>query len=182
MKTGWQGWHHCMVGTYGCWLPGDPRRWCERNHHEDVPRDLLRLPRHRKFAEARLANSRKLMKYPLFRIESGDRERIGALLLDGFRHNKMTVAALAVTATNFHALVHYLGEFPKTMIGYVKTHVTFRFAGIVDEATRERRPLWEGGSLIKPIRNLGHGREVYQYILDHVREGAWVWSHRPKSA
>ena len=93
MAIAWRCGYHCMVGTYGCWLPGDQRRWCERNHHEDVPKDMARIPRYQKFAQGRLGHSQKLMKYPSFEREDTQRHRIGVLLLEGFRYQKVIVAA-----------------------------------------------------------------------------------------
>jgi hypothetical protein len=37
---------------------------------------------------------------------------------------------------------------------------------------------WEKGSHEEPIEDKSHARWAFQYILDHVEEGAWVWSFR----
>src|SRR4029077_15822875 len=88
------------------------------------------------------------------------------------------ILALAVTVNNFHALLQCHDLRPKRALGAAKTHVTFRFAPILDTATRQRRTIWEGEGGVRPIRNRVHGIVAFHYILDHVKQGAWVWSFR----
>ena len=35
----WRGWYHVTGGTYGSWLPGDPRGWRARGRREHVDGD-----------------------------------------------------------------------------------------------------------------------------------------------
>ncbi|HUO09580.1 MAG TPA: hypothetical protein VM008_14820 [Phycisphaerae bacterium] len=118
------------------------------------------------------------MRFDPFYIEEADRERFGSWLLDGFRYRGVPIAALAVAKTNFHALICYAGLNCKVMLGRVKGDVTVCWGRHVEGRGEIRRPIWGAGSLPKPIRDERHGREAFQYILDHKKEGAWVWSHR----
>jgi hypothetical protein len=180
----WRDWYHCTVGTYGQWLPGDERGWRERNHHEHVAGDYKRPPKATRFSQGRLEHSRKVMKWQSYFIDPQDRSIIGALLLDTFFRRKVPVLALAVCGKNFHALLQIPDHSPKRALGLAKRHVTFEFAPIIDVATNKRLQLWEAGGNGKPIRDRAHAVEAYQYILDHVKEGGWVWSYKndPASA
>ena len=160
--------------------PGSPATNAagERNHHEHVEGDYKSPPTPTNFSRARKRVARHIMKYDPFFITAQDREIVGKLLLESFDHQKVAVACVAVTLNNFHALVRYHGSHPKAMLGYAKAHVVFKFAPIIDATSGQRRPIWETGGLPKPIHDEKHGHDTYQYILEHVKEGAWVWSHR----
>jgi len=178
-KKGWHNWYHCMASTYGTWLPGDNRGWHERNHHEHVPGDYKNPPKPSKFSQGLWKHSKDMMSYEPFTISAAQRITIGEWLLESFHHQHVTLAALAVAETNFHALLRYTGENCKTMLGRAKAHATIQWGNLAVDYGFDRRPIWGGGSLPKPIKDEKHGHEVYQYILDHKKEGAWVWSHRP---
>jgi hypothetical protein len=174
----WRDWYHCMVGTYGQWLPGDERGWRERKHHEHVSGDYHHPPVPTNFSQARLEHSKRIMNWDPYLIEPHDREAIGRLLLGSFRFQDIPLLALAVCAKNFHALLQIHNHAPKRVLGKAKRHVTFEFAPIVDPATNRRQQLWEGDGLGKPIRDRAHAVTAFHYILDHAKEGAWIWCYR----
>ncbi len=166
----WENWHHCMVHTYGTWLPGDDRGWHERNHHEHVNGDYKHPPKPTNFSHGRLNHSKDIMRHDPFLIPPLDRERFGSWLLDSFRHQVVPIACLAVTETNFHSLLQYDGDNCKIMLGRVKAHVMIQWGNREVDRGGERRPIWAGGSLPKPIHNKQHGVKVFQYILDHEKQ------------
>jgi hypothetical protein len=174
----WRDWYHCVVGTYGKWLPGDPRGWRERNHHEHVPGDYHHRPQPTDFSRARLAYSKSIMNWSPYVIVPDDRRPIGELLLQAFHYHRVPVLVLAVSATNFHALLQIRDHAPKRTLGLAKRHVTFEFAPIIDPATNKRRQIWEGGGYGKPVRSRAHALEAFHYILGHRKAGAWVWCYR----
>ncbi|MGN6370953.1 MAG: hypothetical protein ACTHN5_22080 [Phycisphaerae bacterium] len=178
-KRGWKDWYHCMVSTYGTWLPGDDRGWHERNHHEHVPGDYKNPPKPTKFSKGCWNHSRDIMRHDPFYIPPAHRELIGRWLLESFRHQQISIAAIAVAETNFHALLRYIGPNCKLVLGRAKAHATIQWGNLAENLGLDRRPIWGGGSLPKPIKNEKHGHETFQYILDHKKEGAWTWSHRP---
>jgi hypothetical protein len=174
----WRDWYHCMVGTYGQWLPGDPRGWHERHHHEHVPCGFARPPEPTPFAQARLDWSRRIMKWHPYLFLPQDRKTVGLLLLESFYLQQLPGLALAVGATHFHALLKIADHNPKRALGIAKRHVTFEFAPIIDRATNKRQQIWEGDAGVKPIRDREHAMTTLHYILHHAREGAWVASYR----
>ena len=184
MNEPWRDWYHCIVGTYGQWLPGDMRGWCERDHHEHVPGRRSRPPVRTPFNNARLAHSQEIMRWSAYRISAENREIIGGLLVEGFGLQHIGVVALAVCEKNFHALIQISNHACKRALGAAKRHVTFRFAPIVDPVEGRHQPIWERGSLAKPIKDRAHGFSVYKYILAHRNEGAWIWSfhNHPKAS
>jgi hypothetical protein len=38
--------------------------------------------------------------------------------------------------------------------------------------------VWAAGGDPIPIKDKAHQRRVYEYILRHKKQGAWVWSFR----
>ena len=63
MHDPWRNWYHCMVGTYGQWLPGDRRGWCERDHHEHVPGNRSHPPARTPFNDGRLQCSKRILNW-----------------------------------------------------------------------------------------------------------------------
>ncbi len=179
--TAWRNWYHCTVGTYGTWLPGDPRGWRERNHHEHVEGDYKKPPKPSKFNAARFQHSKDVMRFEPYLIASADREPIGQLLIEAFSKRNIPLLALAVCETNFHALIQCADGQPKKTLGRAKRHVTFGFSPIIDPAENTRLKMWETEGGAKPIADEAHARNTFQYILDHVNEGGWVWSYRDAS-
>jgi hypothetical protein len=179
MNPAWRSWYHCTVGTYAAWLPGDPRGWRERNHHEHVEGDYKRPPEPAAFNTAR-HYAKRLVRGQPYRIAPADRQPIAALLIQNFLHNKVPLLALAVCEKNFHALLQVPDGRVKRMLGLAKRHVTFSFATTIDASHRRTR-LWEREAGVTPINDRAHGDNAFQYILDHIDEGGWVWSFRDPS-
>jgi len=181
----WRNWYHCTVGTYASWLPGDPRGWRERDHHEHVDGDYKNPPPPTNFNAGRFQHSQKILTAEPYAIAPNDRDPIGRLLLENFAHNQTPILALAVCKNNFHALIQCADHNPKRILGLAKRHVTFSFSPIINEQTHERRQIWAGEGGIKPIRDREHAVNTFNYILAHINEGGWVWSfrdHLPKPA
>jgi hypothetical protein len=175
----WRHWYHCTVGTYGQWLPGDDRGYRERDHHMHVEGDYKNPPKPSNFAKKRLESAKRLMKGDPYFIAPAERPLIGRLILESLRIQRIPIRALAVSAKNFHALVQCVDDLPKPAMGKAKTHVTFRFAPIVDPIKNTRQRLWETDCGVTPIVDQAHAYRAFKYILDHWRkEGAWVWSYR----
>ncbi|HVX84991.1 MAG TPA: hypothetical protein VH253_09255 [Phycisphaerae bacterium] len=176
-QPAWRHWYHCTVGTCGTWLPGDPRGWRERDHREHVDGDYKRPPQPSQFNEARHRYAKRLLRFEPYLIASNDRAKIGQLLLENFDHNAIPVLALAVATKNFHAFVQVCDGRVKRILGLAKRHVTFSFGAITDDGHRRTR-LWERDGGVKPIADRAHAICAFHYILDHVKDGAWVWSFR----
>jgi hypothetical protein len=177
-KNAWRNWYHCTVSTYGTWLPGDPRGWRERNHHEHVQGDYKTPPKPSKFNAGRFQHSKDIMKDDPYLIAASDREPIGHLLIDSFHHRQIPLSALAVCEKNFHVLIQVSDGAVKQFLGLAKRHVTFTFAPIINDGTNRRVRIWEGEGGVNPINDESHARNAHQYILDHINEGGWIWSNK----
>jgi len=178
IRKAWKNWYHCMVGTYGQWLPGDERGWRERNHHEHVPGDYKNPPKVTKFSKGRHEYSKRIMNWTPYCIREPDRETIGRLLLQSFQEHNIPILALAVCETNFHAFLQIATHDPKRILGFAKRHVTFEFAPIIDPSTNKREQIWAGDARAKPVKDRSHATEAFNYILKHSAQGAWTWSYR----
>jgi hypothetical protein len=168
---GWGHWYHVTFGTYGHWLPGDERGWCERNHRRHVPGTAARPPARNKWTDGLLKYSKKVMKRPAFLFEPADFEVIASHFFESLAIQKASVACLSVGNVHCHLLVRCEDDRPKHCAGDLKTHVYHRMF-------RGRATPWEKGSHEDPIADLAHGRRVFNYIMKHVEEGAWVWGFR----
>jgi hypothetical protein len=180
-RPGWRNWYHCTVGTYAKWLPGDKRGWRERNHHEHVAGDYKHPPIDTPFAQARRAYAKEILRFAPHVFLPSQRQKIGTLLLESFTHQQIPVLALAVSATNVHALVQCPDQKPKHTMGMAKEHVTFGAARVIDPVNKTREKFWEKGSAAKPICDRAHAIRVFRYILAHKKEGAWVWNFRDQT-
>jgi hypothetical protein len=84
---------------------------------------------------------------------------------------EMPCLCLAAGPTHTHLLASLRDDwtFVKKQVGRLKQ------AG--SHAIRDVLPgkVWAAGGKPIRVRDRGHHREVFGYILKHVREGAWVW-------
>jgi len=175
----WQHWYHITIGTYGTWLPGDPRGWREKDHRLHVEGDYKKPPVRTDFATAKHANAKQLMKHAPYIIKTEDKAAIGDLVLKSLTHQQIPVSTVAVSTINIHLLVQCKRDNPKPVAGNVKRQITFAMASVIDPTTSARQPMFEIECGAKPIRDLAHGKRAHRYILDHAKkENAWVWSHR----
>ena len=65
------------------------------------------------------------------------------------------------------------GPVPKEWIGRAKKHSHF----IANERKWDGK-LWAVGSKVIPVRDRAHQMNVFNYILNHAEEGAWIWDFR----
>ncbi|MBI1345699.1 hypothetical protein GC163_05360 [bacterium] len=163
-------WFHIIISTYGSWLPGDPRGFRTRHHREHVEGDYRNPPADGIY-DQRLEQSRQELKQPAVTLTPQWREVVGKALLERLQQQHGRVLAIACAAQHSHIQVQLPNVDARKPVGIAKKHATF-----VAHAAGFTGQLWSARGKIVRIRDVAHQRNVYRYILDHAREGAWVWS------
>jgi len=188
---GWNNWYHCIVSTYGAWLPGDPRGFRTRKHREHVEGDY-KSPPPKGMYEQRHRDAKSRMKRDAICLRKPARGVVlEEALVSGQKH---VVVLLVVSVSAMHC--HLLGRFPMK-----RRKPTFDECGLrtssVDDPVRHivgqfkqwssKRLIREGladagvwakrGKII-PIEDRTHQVNAFNYISDHVDEGAQVWTFK----
>ena len=159
--------YHISWGTYGSWLPGDPRGFRTRSHRQHIDGDYRNPPPTGKYA-ALHAYARDALKKPPVTIEADLQQIVALACLEQFAKEAADVSAISVDCWHVHVAVVCPAAGIKQMIGRVKKVSSHR--------VRRRIPgrLWQAGCHIVPIRNEEHWRNVLAYIAAHGRKG-WAW-------
>ena len=163
-------WFHCIVSTYGSWLPGDPRGFRTRHHREHVAGDYKSPPPVGAYENFHAANQQALTQ-AVTTIPPPMRKIIGEALRDRLQKQGGEVLAIACGGQHAHVQVQLSDGDARKPLGYAKqaaTSVTHQ-AGFVGK-------LWAVRGTLVRIRDRVHQERVYRYILEHASEGAWVWS------
>jgi hypothetical protein len=169
-------WSHIIVTTYGAWLYGDIRGFRTRHHREHVEGDYKNPPPPERYA-ARRRRSRESLKIPPVFLEPHWRPIIGQALVNRFQTLGGFVLCAAMARQHGHLLVKLPRRTERAWTGLAKKHAWF-----VAREAGWRTKLWGVRSRPIPVRDRAHHRNVYRYILDHAKEGAWVWKwKRPAS-
>ncbi|MCC7147313.1 MAG: hypothetical protein IT443_12775 [Phycisphaeraceae bacterium] len=192
---GWRGWYHCVLTTYGAWLPGDERGFRTRHHREHVEGDYRDPPPTGMYAE-RLAAAQQRMKREVVVLDQKGQEVICRALVQKLETLVVKVRITAVSKTHAHLLVCFVdrfrnantspgmampglrkqgeGEFDwiRRVVGVAKKHASheLRRSGL----RAARGGIWGVRGRIVAITSPGHGKSVVAYIKRHAQEGAVV--------
>ncbi len=164
-------WFHVTLGTYGSWLPGDPRGFRTRRHRLHVDGDYKTPPPQGKF-DAILERSREQMKYDETLIATNGRPVVCNALRQNLEKQGSTVACLAIGGHHGHILCKLPPTEQWTWIGNAKRHAWYEWRTVAGN-----RKLWAKKGKSDPIKDRQHQLNVYYYILRHESEGAYVWKH-----
>jgi len=167
----WNGWYHVTGGTYGTWLPGDPRGWRARGHKEHVDGDYKAPPPRGRYAAFHSA-SRGRMKHDAVILPPDARVIGGQAMVEMLLHLGAEVLAFSLGGMHLHVLIRFGRLLARRTVGRAKKHAYH----VLQEAYGLGR-IWAAGCRPEPIADRQHQVNVYQYVLDHAREGAWVWRH-----
>jgi hypothetical protein len=165
-------WFHCILTTYGAWLPGDPRGFRTRHHREHVEGDYKRPPPEGVYDE-RLARSRKLQKHPEVQLATAERKLLGVECVRQFQLREIEAIALAVAGQHVHLQFKCDSNLVIATLGELKRAMWYARSQAGDGSR-----LWGRGRKIVPIESREHQERVFGYILDHRKEGAWAWCYR----
>ena len=110
------------------------------------------------------------MKQPPVVIAPNLRPIVGEFMLDKLRRCGALVVCIAAAGQH----VHFLAKMPKSKVrhwtGLAKKHTTFEIRKYGFEGK-----LWGVRCKVVPIHDRKHQINVFNYILRHRDEGAWVW-------
>ncbi len=165
-------WYHCVLTTYGAWLPGDPRGFRTRHHREHVEGDYKHPPPPGTY-DARHQRSEQLQRFPAVTLATAERALLGRECVRQCQTGGIEVIALAVAGQHVHLQFQCDPQQVIATLGKLKRAMWYARR----QAGNESR-LWGRGRKIVPIRSREHQERVFRYILAHRREGAWVWCYR----
>lgn len=168
-------WFHFVETVYGAWLYGDARGFRTRHHREHVDGDYKSPPRPGKYDE-KLNRSRVALKQSVVIVADNYRQVIGAAIVERLQDLGGFVLCLAMGGQHLHALAMIPDEVDaRTWMGLAKKHSNF-------EAKKQgwQGKLWGRRGKEVRVRDRKHQRNVYLYILDHAKEGAWIYDWTKK--
>ena len=165
-------WFHIILSTRGSWLPGDVRGFRSRDHRIHSSGDYKHKPpagEHEGLHAHHMQRSRGAVLIP-----APLRPIIGTALLRKVIEQGHQILALSSGITHAHLQV----ELPNDLAEARQLAGTWKQAS--SHAIRNVLPgsVWAGGGKPIPIKDRPHHQNVFDYILGHVDEGAWVWSFR----
>ncbi|MBI1900138.1 MAG: hypothetical protein HYS13_03350 [Planctomycetia bacterium] len=164
-----QGWYHLILTTYGAWLPGDERGFRTRRHKEHVEGDYKNPPPAGRYTALK-RSARAAMKHDVVMLPPPMRPIVGAALRDRLNGLGGLVACLAVGARHVHVLARMPLGRAKEFRAAAKRHAWFAAR---DAGWKEK--LWGKRGKIVPIKDRRHQLNVFRYIVQHAKQGAWVW-------
>jgi hypothetical protein len=163
-------WFHLIASTYGSWLPGDPRGFRTWHHSEHIEGDYRNPPPEGLYDE-RQTRAKRLLKQPPIVIPSPLRAVVGTAILEHLHKEDARVLSLAVGGQHCHAQFQWQDSDAREPFGRAKLHAwhALRKHGWTGK-------LWAQRPKVIRIRDRGHQKNLYHYVLSHRDEGAWVYS------
>jgi hypothetical protein len=163
-------WIHFIETVYGAWLYGDQRGFRTRHHREHVEGDYKDPPAAGTY-ERKLRQSIKNLKQPAVLLTARWRPVIGGAVRDRLCDLGAFVLCLSVSTQHMHLLAKLAEEAePRDLMGLAKKHVSFEA-----KSHGWQGKLWARRGRELRVRSRAHQLNVYRYILEHAKEGAWVW-------
>jgi hypothetical protein len=190
-ECAWEEWFHCMGGTYGSWLRGDPRGWRERHHRQHVEGDY-RNPPPREVSEPVFRRSLELMKRKAVRLDRRLRAIALVAIIESLREDGIDVLVASLDDHHLHLLGKFVDCNPRTKLGWAKLNATKKVkAFLADQKKahgdamglgfplnlRKGEGIWAKRSKAEPIRDRSHQINTCGYIADHGKRGAIVFIH-----
>ncbi|MEM6506342.1 MAG: hypothetical protein AAGC44_09070 [Planctomycetota bacterium] len=172
MPTPGKRWFHVTVGTYGSWLPGDPRGFRSKGHKIHSSGDHKRSPPAGEHEG--LHTYSKKIAHVMVVLPAELREAVGRGFVQVLIGRGHRVLAVSVSGMHLHALAELPGDRPgvKAEIGYAKKGGS--------RAISKQLPgrVWARDCGLKLIRDEAHHLNTFSYVERHVEEGAFVWTFR----
>jgi hypothetical protein len=156
-------------------LYGDSRGFRTRHHREHVEGDYKNPPPPGMYADKE-ARSRASLKQEPVAWTPEWRKIVGGALVARLQHLGAFVLCAAVSRQHVHILAKVPRRQARLWSGLAKKHAWFiaRDHGWVGK-------MWGKRGKQAPVRDRRHQVNVYRYILDHKKEGAWVWCWKKKA-
>ena len=166
-------WFHITSHTYGAWLQGDPRGFRTRHHREHVIGDYKNPPPPVLYDRKLALNRAQLKQEPVW-LEPRWWPVIGGAVKDKLIELGTQLLAVSLGATHLHVLGKMpAGHVPRQWVGRAKVYSNFKA-----KESGYTGKLWAVRCKATPIKDRQHQINCFYYILNHIREGAWVWDSR----
>jgi len=192
----WNRWFHCIGGTYGSWLPGDPRGFRTRHHREHVEGDYRNPPAAGTY-DRRHARARAALRHDPVVLRREDRELVCRTMARTLIRYGVELLDLCVGGQHFHALCRFPTALPpapdgsprrppgnlltdgrdplcRHILGRAKRAASVEMLRLGRKG--EGRPLWARRAKLEPVRSRRHQLAVVRYIRRHANDDAAVWS------
>jgi REP element-mobilizing transposase RayT len=169
-----RSWFHVTAHSYGAWLYGDPRGFRTRHHREHVEGDYKNPPPPALYQE-QYERSQELLKQAPVVFSPTWRLIVGEAFRDRLEQEGSQVLVVSASGQHVHALAKLPPSLARHWVGLAKRHATF----VLHERGWQGL-VWAKRSKETPIKDRKHHVNVFNYILRHADEGAWVWSFRDR--
>ena len=165
-------WYHVTINTVGSWLPGDPRGFRSRGHRIHSSGDYKSPPPPGEH-EGLFAYSKRICPNAVTILASARGSAGGAIVR---KLEEQQRRLLAVSVGGHHA--HLLAELPREEQERwdVLRDCKRASSHVVRKELSGR--VWGGRGKLIAVKDRAHHQRVYEYILRHASERAWVWSFR----
>ena len=162
-------WFHVTFSTYGTWLPGDPRGFRTKEHKRHSSGDYRSRPPQGEHAGLRTL-ARKTMRGTPVTLTLTQRKTCARAMIEKLTERGCEVIAIAVGGQHVHLQLRMEDHDVKRVVGSAKQLASHR--------VRDEIPgtIWASGCRADPIRSREHQTRVFEYIVRHRSEGAYVWT------
>ncbi|HEY1376116.1 MAG TPA: hypothetical protein VGF55_04950, partial [Gemmataceae bacterium] len=116
--------------------------------------------------------SRESLKRPAVVFSREQRELVGMALRDKLQQIGAFVLCISVGGQHVHVLAKLPPGVARAWMGKAKRHTWFELRDRCGWTAQ----MWGKRGKELPVRDRAHQLNVYGYILDHAKEGAWVWT------
>ncbi|MBL7132603.1 MAG: hypothetical protein ISS78_00765 [Phycisphaerae bacterium] len=130
--------------------------------------------------------SKRSMKRPPVKLKVQARRLACRAMAEGLLHHGIELVDLSVGVTHFHVLARFapltaagrpsVQDLKRTARHYLGVAKKVSSRTLSDAGLVRRGGVWGVRGLERPVRNRAHQLNVAQYIRDHAKEGAVVWS------
>ena len=163
-------WVHFVETLYGAWLYGDARGFRTRRHREHVEGDYKNRPPPGEY-ELRRRRSIESLKQPPVVLPATWRPIVGSAVRERLEDLGAFVLCLSQSGQHLHLLAKLpFGVNARIWMGLAKKHAAFEA-----KAKGWQGKLWAKRGKEVRVRSRPHQLNAYHYILNHAKEGAWVW-------
>lgn len=170
--SAWNSWYHVTGNTYGTWVRGDRRGWREWKHHEHVEGDYKHPPPIEE-CEPAYEQSLRRMKYRPVHLNHNQRRIAGQGIIEKLVELDIEIITVSVDAVHYHILARFRDDQVRRRVGRAKKNASHLLSDYGLRGT-----VWAKRCRPLPIRSREHQLNVFNYILDHGKTGAWTWSFR----
>jgi hypothetical protein len=186
----WHNFYHCVGGTYGTWLRGDPRGFRTWQHKHHVHGDY-KTPPPQGVYDLIFEYTQKKLKHPPTKLNTQARQIACKAMTQRFKNDAVELIAIAVAFNHFHLLARFIpmdaptqhtlntniihdgrDPAPRHDIGRAKQAATYALG---QHGLKSNAPIWAQRPTCKPIHSREHQIKTARYIKNHLQQGAAVW-------